>query len=64
MFRLVVLPCFDLGLKPSSQYNADLGVVSGVSVPGVNEHSGRPFTIQHSQRSAMMQSIKTTKINI
>ena len=53
-----------VGLKPSSQYDADLGVMSGASASGVNERSGRPFTIQCSQRSAMMQSIKTTKTKI
>ena len=35
--------------KPSSKYDADLGVMSGVSVSGVNGCSRRPFTIQHSQ---------------
>ena len=62
MFRLVAL--IYVGLKPSSQYDADLGVMSGASTSGVNERSGRPFIIQHSQCSATMQSIKTTKTKI
>ena len=36
-------------VKPSSQYDAVLGVMSGASASGVNGRSGRPFTIQRSQ---------------
>ena len=37
--------------RGSSQYDADLGVMSGASAPGVNKYS------------AMMQTIKTTQHN-
>ena len=36
----------------------------GQSTSGVDELSGRPFTIQRSQCSAMMQSIKRMKTNL
>ena len=34
-------------LKRSSQYDADLGIMSRALVSGINDHSGRSFTIQH-----------------
>ena len=45
-------------IKLSSQYDTDFGATSRASTLGVNKHSRRPFTNQHSQYSARMQNIK------
>ena len=53
----------DSRVKPSSQYDADLAVMSGASVSGVYECSGRPFTIQRSANDAEHKNNKIKYIN-